>query len=189
MNFSLKKDKGFTLIELIVSVSIFAVAVTICLGAILSVFNANQKSKTLRSVMDNLNITMEGMTRTIHFGTNYHCSATTPPPTTSPLDCGSPGSSILYVRAVDGSQVKYSWTAGGPIMKSINGGVDSALTSTDVVITSLVFRVYGSLPFATPDLLQPRVVIVVSGYVGTKVATRSIFNLETTVSQRLIDFQ
>ena len=66
---------GFTLVELMVSVSIFAIVMFISLGSILSILDANQKSKTLRSVMDNLNSAMESMTRTVRFGINYHCGS------------------------------------------------------------------------------------------------------------------
>ncbi len=182
---NLKQNKGFTLIELMVSMSIFLVSLLICMGAIVSVFDANSKSKTLRSVMDNLNITLESMTRTIRFGTNYHCGVSLP--INLPLDCGGSGDSNLTVRAQDGTQVSYS-LSGGRIMRTI--GVSTyALTSPDVTITTLAFRVYGSAPFNSgTDLFQPQVIIVVSGYVGSKPTTQSTFTLETTISQRVLDF-
>ena len=181
------KKSGFTLVEIMVAVSVFVLVMVISSGAIISVFNANQKSKTLRSVMDNLNLTMESMTRTIRFGTNYHCGATIPPPTTSPLDCGNPGSNTLTVRAVDGTQVTYS-LSGGRIIRTISG-VNYFMTSGDVTISKLAFRVYGSPPY--PDLFQPQVIIVVAGSVGpsNKPLSQSIFSLQTTVSQRVFDFQ
>ena len=183
----IRNIRGFTLIEIMVAVSVFVLVMVISSGAIISIFNANQKSKTLRSVMDNLNLTMESMTRTIRFGTNYHCGATTPPPTTSPLDCGSPGSSTLTVRAVDGTQVTYS-LSGGRIIRTISG-VNYFMTSPDVTISKLAFRVYGSPPY--PDLFQPQVIIVVAGSVGpsNKPLSQSTFNLQTTISQRVFDFQ
>jgi prepilin-type N-terminal cleavage/methylation domain-containing protein len=180
-----KFTTGFTLIELLVAISLFAIVVTISLNSITGAFNAGQKSRSLRSVMDNLNITLEGMTRTIRFGTNYHCGTTGD--TTKPLDCGEPGNSTLTVKAVDGTQVKFS-LVGGRIMRSINNGTDFPLTSSDITITKLAFRVYGSPAYSTPDFFQPQVVIVISGYVGTKTATQSAFTLETTTSQRTLDF-
>ena len=64
-------NHGFTLIEIMVAVSIFSLIMVISMGSILSVFDANKKSQTLRTVMDNMNFTLEGMTRTIRFGRNY----------------------------------------------------------------------------------------------------------------------
>ena len=73
VSFSLIRNiRGFTLVEIMVAVSVFVLVMVISSGAIISVFNANQKSKNLRSAMDNLNLTMESMTRTIRFGTKYH---------------------------------------------------------------------------------------------------------------------
>lgn len=186
--------KGFTLVELMVAISIFVVVITISMGSILSVFAASQKSKTLRSVMDNMNITLESMTRTIRFGTNYHCGSSGN--TALPLDCGGSGDTSLTVKSEEGKQVTYS-LVGSRIAKSVDGGTNYYLTSPDVTVSKLVFRVYGSSPWvgssggcSSPnDCLQPEVIVVVSGSVGVKASTKSTFTLETTASQRQIDFQ
>ena len=182
-----KNCNGFTLIELMVAVSVFVVVMFISGGAILRVLDANQKSKTLRSVMDNLNVTLESMTRTIRFGTNYHCGPIAVPPQPPPLDC-SGGSNALTVRDVyTGLPVTYS-LSGGCIARSINGAANQCLTSPDVNITNMTFRVSGSAPY--PDLFQPLVVIVIGGTVtGSKPGTQSSFSLETTASQRNFDLQ
>lgn len=181
----IKRNRGFTLVELMVAVTIFSVVMVISMGSIIGVFDANQKSKTLRSVMDNLNIAMESMTRTIRFGTNYHCGTSLP--LTVPLDCGGAGNSDLTVRAQNGAQTSYS-LVNGRIMRTI-GANTYGLTSPDVTITTLNFRVFGAPPYAGgTNLLQPQVIIVVSGYVGTKATTQSTFTLQTTVSQRILDF-
>ena len=49
---------GFTLVELMVSVSLFAIVMVISMGSVVSVFDANKKSQSLRTVMDNLNSTI-----------------------------------------------------------------------------------------------------------------------------------
>ncbi len=182
------EKKGFTLIELMVSVSIFALVMTISMGAILSVLNANQKSQTLRSVVDNLNATLESMTRTIRFGTNYVCG--------DPGDAHSPncaGDSTFTVIDSDGRTVVYS-LSDSHIMRSIDGEEALALTSPEVEIQSLAFTVTGALPLTdsgygtdagTP--LQPKVVILIKGRVVGKGATGSAFTLQTTVSERQLD--
>ncbi len=181
-NKKLKRNKGFTLIELMVASSIFLVVMLIVSGSIVSIFDANQKSKNLRSVMDNLNLALESMTRTIRFGKNYHCGSSGD--LSQPQDCAG-GSTALTVRAVDGVQTTYS-LSGNRISRTL-GGQANFLTSPDVTITSLNFWVLGTNPF--PDTLQPKVIVTISGYVGSKATTRSTFNLETTISQRTFDFQ
>ena len=190
------KQKGFSLIELMVSMTIFAVVMVICMGSIVSVLDANQKSQTLRAVMDNMNFTLESMTRTIRFGENYHCSDNvgSPYPTyDQPLDCpnsslGVNPSSTLYLKTSNGDAVEYS-LSGGKIIKTQNG-VASKITSDDVTVTNLTFYVRGSYAYNSGnDVYQPRVIIVVKGYSGLVQTTKTEFVLETTASQRKFDFQ
>ncbi len=181
------KNKGFTLAELLVSVSVFTVVMVISTGSVLSVFDANRKSQNLRSVMDNLNFTLESMTRTIRFGRNYHCDITQGS-LSSPRDCAG-GSSSIALTSPASSQVVYK-LVGSRVARSINGGADYYLTGTDVTITHLSFRVFGSPLYSNgADLYQPQVIMVIGGYVGIKPTLRSTFSLETTVSQRQFDSQ
>ena len=186
----MKKNKpkfttGFTLIELMVAVSVFSIVMVICMGSILSVFDANKKSQSLRAVMDNLNSAMEGMTRAIRFGDTYHCGSTGS--LSSPQDCPL-GDQSLTLFSSSGTQITYK-LSGSQIVKTI-GGTDYPVTSSNIVIQSLVFRVFGSPPYSGgSDLYQPQVIIVVSGYAGSKPTDKSSFTLETTLSQRKLDFQ
>ncbi len=183
---------GFTLIEIMVSISVFVVILLISSGSILTIFDANRKSQNLRSVMDNLNYTIESMTRTIRFGNTYHCDRGVVP-TYLTRDCSSGASSIVLVDS-SGSEIIFD-LSNGNITKSINGST-SNLTSSDIIITNLKFYVFGSDPYCsafsgcvTTDTNQPRVIIAVSGYVGSKATTRSTFSLQTTVSERKVDAQ
>ena len=181
-----KLVRGFTLIEMMVAVSVFSIIMTLSMGSILSILDANQKSRTLNSAMDNLNFTLEGMTRTIRFGTNYHCGSSGN--TSLPLDCASPGTS-LTLRDVNGVQVTYS-LSGGRVARSINGGANQFLTSPDMTITTLAFRVYGSPAYSNgADLFQPQAIVVIEGNVGNKNSTKTTFGLQTTITQRIFDFQ
>src|SRR3989339_910484 len=204
------KNNGFTLVELMVSITIFTVIMVISMGSILTIFDANKKSQSLRTVMDNLNYSLEAMTRTIRFGTDYHCNTNTGV-ITEPRDCN--GSDTLVVgedttiRFVASSMaVKAPDTSGGPIVqrtveykldispldgkgrivRSIDGGPENPVTSSDVNITDLRFRVIGSTLYSEepsdPDTSQPMVIITVGGFAGVKATTKSTFVLQTTVS-------
>lgn len=175
---------GFTLVELLASVAVFSLIMVMSLGSILAVLDANHKSQTLRTVMDNLNFTLEGMTRSIRFGQNYHCGSGGD--TTVSADCAG-GQNSLTIKDSAGRQVTY-FLSGTQIARSINGGTAFFLTSSDVTIQSLTFRVFGSAPYPG-DLLQPQVIIVIQGYADQKNLAKSSFTLETTISQRKFDFQ
>jgi prepilin-type N-terminal cleavage/methylation domain-containing protein len=187
------RKTGFTLIEIMVASSVFLVVMLIVSGAVVSVFAANQKSNNLRSVMDNLNLTLESMTRTIKFSRIYNCGSTS---TVVPNDCPSGGTSLTVTNG--STPVTYA-LSGGRITRTyglVSGNATSYITSPDMNITSLKFYVNGSQPFvsgfgvtcSTTDCYQPRVTIVVKGTVGTG-NKASTFSLESTISQRFFDFQ
>ncbi len=184
-----KLVSGFTLIEIMVSVSIFAIIMVISAGSIVSIFDANRKSQTLRAVMDNLSLTMESMVRTIRFGTNYHCGINPGEITVTTEDCLG-GDDSMSVLSADGEQVSY-FLDSNRIRRETNGGESYYLTSSDVTITDLFFWVEGSAPYASEGTtkLQPRVIIVIRGYAGDKPSSKSEFTLQTAVSQRAFDFQ
>ncbi len=185
-----KNMKGFTLVEIMVSVSIFAVVMLMVSSSVYAVFDSNKKSQTLRSVMDNLNLSLEAMTRTIRFGKDYHCDINTGVQS-SPRDCAG-GASSIAITDFNGNRVVYK-LVGTRIARTINGGADQYVTGTDVNISTTTFRVIGSTPYSpstgTYDLSQAKVIIVVDGYAGVKSTSRSNFVLQTTVSQRQFDTQ
>lgn len=179
---NIKNKKGFTLVELMVSVSVFTLVMVICMGSILTVLDANRKSQNLRTVMDNLNSSLEGMTRQIRFGKNYHCGTTGV--LSQPMDCAG-GASSLTLLSQTGTQVTYS-LSGGRVVRN-DSGVDYYVTSPDITVEDLTFWVFGSSVYPG-NLNQPRVIILIRGHSGPDLDTRSSFSLQTTVSQRQIDF-
>lgn len=175
--------KGFTLIEIMTAVSIFIVVLTISSGAIISVFDANRKAQTLRSSLNNLNLAIEAMSREMRFGKAYHClnSGTL----TTPNNCPSGGSFISFLST--GNQQMVYKLNGTTIERSTDGGVTYIpMTSPDVVVQNLSFYVLGAGPVPT-NTLQPKVLVVLKGYVGNSVKTRTDFSVQTLVSQRTLD--
>ena len=191
---SKKRDShcGFTLIELMVAVSIFTLVMTISMGSILAVFDANKKSQTLRAVMDNVNFTLEGMTRAIRFGRDYHCGSGGD--TAQPFSCDD-GRTSLSVLDQNGKKHTYTLnTITNRIERTIDDRTPYPVTSPDVTINKLTFYVLGAYPYCSlgcspTDMLQPRVIMVVGGHSGVKPNIKSSFSLQTTVSQRAFDFQ
>jgi prepilin-type N-terminal cleavage/methylation domain-containing protein len=75
--------KGFTLVEMLVSSSIFASLVIMATGALFSAQALNTRVQQTQIILDGVNVSMETMVRDIRYGYNYHCtqsfSTTTPP--------------------------------------------------------------------------------------------------------------
>lgn len=68
-----KNNKGYTIIETMVAISLFLVIVIFGMNALLNVNLVNQKSQDMRSVIDNLSFIMEEMSRNLRTGYNYRC--------------------------------------------------------------------------------------------------------------------
>lgn len=69
----MKNSRGFTLIEMIVSLAVFAVVVTITGGALLTLIATNQRFHYEQSIMTNLSFALDSMTRELRMGYNYVC--------------------------------------------------------------------------------------------------------------------
>ena len=197
-------QKGFTLIEIMVSVTLFAIVMTVSMGAILSIINSDRKAQAIKSVMDNLDSAVENMTRTIKTGYSYSIDSNYP----GTGDCNNPtqvnesnaikvgnaivqgvvGDSVTYaLGSVSGGQ--YSPT-GNQIVKIVSGDPNSAnnsantVTAPEVTIERMCFYVSGNS--VTPDHEQPEVIMVLEGYAGT-LQSKTNFNLQSAISQRLLD--
>lgn len=178
------------MIEVIVSVALFAVIVTVALGALLMVIDANRQAKAIKLVVNNLNLAMEGMSRELRVGSNI-CDTLGG----SGGTCNnSNGSSEIYFttdRGEDDSLFRHNQDGSDPgsIMRRI--GPDAPdnpllkLTGSDVIVDNMVFYIRGS-GIEGGTLQQPSVVIALNGHIQ-QVDERVDFNVQTTVSQRKLD--
>lgn len=182
-----KKEKGFTLVEMITAVAIFSIVMVIAMGSLLNVLGANKRSQGIQTTINNISLVMEMMSREIRTGYNYHCGNVGN--LSIPRDC-SQGENFIAFDAFSGDpgnsndQVVFK-EEGGVIYKSNDSGFSFLpLTSEEVVIEDLYFVVVGSSP---GDGEQPKVLFVAKGYMGDNEKTKTYFNLQTTVSQRPLD--
>ncbi len=175
----IKKEKAFTLIEMLISISLFTIVVTISFSALFSIMNANAKAKTMKLVINNLNMAMESMTREIRVGYRYTCSSA-PSPTTNGTDC-SGGGRIIFI-AENGDKVAYRFSSSNKTIERTRNGKIVSLIGDDVNIEDLKFYVHGT---GTGDNIQPRVLIVLKGAINRE-NEKTEFNIQTTVSQRKI---
>lgn len=196
---SLPSKKGFTLIEMIVSIGLFTIILFIASSAFLAVLNADRKSRATRIALDNLNLSLEDMSRRIKTGTTYNCGGGA-----GVMDCSYPGGTVLAITDQDDQRVTYKRGVGPNAV--ILGGCGNALfsatqgclvrekvpttplavTGKDINIQNLRFVVNGTASYSTPDVVQPYVVVLVDG-VTTVGKITSAFKLQTTITQRMYD--
>ena len=191
----------FTLIEMMVDVSLFAIVITISIGALLDMVSANRKAQAMQSVMNNLNIALDGMVRNVRMGTSYHCGSST---LSAKRSCPS-GDTTLAFEAFSGDpndtgdQWVY-WIEGNRLYKSEDSKATKlAITAPEIKINT--FKVY--VTGATRSLndfgntVQPKVVFVIKGtaaaqgntqsVVGTAKKIRSKFTIQAVATQRILD--
>lgn len=193
----LKDPRGFTLVEMMVAVAIFAIVMTVALGALLSMSESDRKAQTLKSVINNLNFSLDSMSRSIRTGQYYHCDATQGT-LTATRDCDgqsvAAASSFAFQPAQGGTTIYRLETSSsalcgqtgqiGCIVRSTDGGVTyGAITSSEVYIDALKFYVTG----AESANVQPKITILISGVVKVSGVQTSPFSLQTSVTQRLYD--
>jgi prepilin-type N-terminal cleavage/methylation domain-containing protein len=185
--------RGFTLVEMVVAFGVFVVIMVMATGSLVSILGANYEAQALKTVVNNLHFALENMSRAIRTGAVYHCD-TAQGDVTLPRDCAeSDPATSLAVLARDGKRVAYQQngavleratvTAGEEWRLSLPGAY-VPITAPEIRIEQLRFYVAGT---SRTDKEQPRVLIVLRGFVQGKGKVANRFDIETLVSQRLLD--
>ena len=178
--------KGFTLIELIVAVGLFAVIMVLSAGAYYVIIGADRNAQSVSTGIDDVSFALEAMTRDIRTGYDYCGTDPGMPANPCPTD-----HSQFAFRDNGGTVTTYSFGsqsdgAGGTVGDIEKNG--NPLTDPSINITSLAFYPQGTSPYsAGNDTEQARVFIIVSGTVaGGNVAAQQ-FDVETLATMRQSD--
>ncbi len=193
-----KAVPAFTLIELMVAVSIFAIVMLVGVGALLTMVEVNKRAQGVNAVINNLNAAVEQMSRSIRVGSTYYCGESAVPPASlilsQPEDCPVDGGLLLAFEATDGDptdtddQVVYRLN-GTQLERSLEAGDSGtwvSLTAPEVIITDFRFFVTGSTPLSGGDTTQPRVMMTIKGTAEVQGGPTQ-FTVQSSVTQRLID--
>ena len=200
MSIKKSKTRGFSLIELLVALGLFSFVITITTTGLLSLLDANAKSQTLRLAMDNLSFVLDNLSRNVRTGYNYLCYTSAPsgPDIGSDTDDCTDGEALAFTDGETGNRVTYRLyndSIERGVYDSDNGIVNPSspwrlVTASNVKITDLEFLVsgtdYNTSTGAGKDE-QPTVTIWLTGKVGSFKKTASEFEIQTTVTQRILD--
>jgi prepilin-type N-terminal cleavage/methylation domain-containing protein len=72
----IQHQKGFTLVEMLVSLALFTVVVTMSVGTLLVLIDANGRAQSTQLVVTNLTFALDSMTREIRESFNWYCGET-----------------------------------------------------------------------------------------------------------------
>lgn len=186
---------GFTLIEMMVAVTIFSIVMLVAVGSLLSIIDANRKAQTLKSVTNNLTFAIESMSRSARVGSRYHCGTGftfSKANLDAPQDCEFGGGILFAFERQNGDttsnddQIVYRYDASNHrIERSIDGGDTFILiTAPEIRIESFEVNLIGSHP---SDYRQPRAVFHIAGSISINDRIESTFNIQTSATPRILD--
>ncbi len=139
---------GFTLIEVMVAVSVFAIVITVGIGSLMTVNKGYRQSQLQRSAIDNISFAMESMTREIRIGDSYTIGSSLDFNTEHENNSGSEFTFLSFDISDDGEIVEIDDTVSYSLYQNNNnqgvirmkiGNLEQDLTSPNVDVTDLNF--------------------------------------------------
>lgn len=181
------KSKGFTLVEMMVTVLIFSIIIGVVIGVFVSAIRMQRYNLAYQQLLDQTSYAMEYMSRAIRMAVKDDGT------------CGfsgynyitSNGNTKIEFQNYEGDcQEFYLDTSVDPNQLAMSKGsdyLDIPLTSDDFNVTSLSFKVTGAPGSEHGDNLQPRVTIFMK-IQGKGLKLQPKMTMQTTISQRNLDF-
>lgn len=168
-----KSESGFTIVELLVAMSIFVIILTIAVGVFVSALRNQRLLTEQMAVNNNAALVLEQMAREMRTGYNF------------PPAIGACSDSITFTNSQKGDNATYALLAGG--ITRTEGGVTKTLTASDVVVKNLCFRVFQySGSGAKQECSPPRVLIAMEVGIKNTSSKAQSTHLETVVSSRIL---
>ncbi|MEK7579593.1 MAG: prepilin-type N-terminal cleavage/methylation domain-containing protein [Patescibacteria group bacterium] len=164
----MKRNKGFTLIELIVSIFLFSILVFVAGGSFVGALATQRRALNMKKVEENGRFIIELMAREIRVANPINTSNST-----------CPGPSVLSFQHPVNGAIEYS-VSNNQIQRRV-GGVNTIISNPDVMVSRLNFCISGN---STGDDKQPRVTIILG--LSSSSAQSEAIDLQTTVSQRVL---
>lgn len=156
-NLKPKTKNGFTLIELMITLGIFVILISIAMGGFINALRGQRVAVGLMEINDNMGLVLEQMAREIRTGYNFV-------PASGKLQFqNSKGDTVLYKLNLDGDDSnpkKYS------IEKGVNGAAPEPITAENIKIANFNVWACGENIDGTfltdcpaPNDIQPRITL------------------------------
>jgi prepilin-type N-terminal cleavage/methylation domain-containing protein len=186
-----RQPKGFTLVEMIVSIGIFALVMMVATSAYFTLISLDRRARATNQVVSNLSFAVDSMIRGIRTGTGYHCYNGSPDADGNSISgaCTQFYYTDTNLTAPNNVVTFYKETSDGTIRKCISSAVcitgGSVLTDPAITISSVVFYVRGA---GSANDMQPQVLFTIKGAMpADSSGSTATFVLEEAATQRLID--
>ncbi len=174
MNYLIKKkNKGLTMLELLVAIAIFVIVITLVVTLFLSTLKGYKKNLALQNIQNNARFLLDFITKELRM---------------SKINNPNGASSYLSITRNDPTDPSVSlnityFFSENDLVRSISDGPTGPINS-DEVITSGRFYVLG----IGNDNIQPRVTIVLKvENKGVRAEEKASITLQATLSQREVE--
>ena len=171
-SFLKKNKKGFTLVELLVSAAIFSILILSATGIFVKIMNVQKKAFAIQEVQDNISYTMEMISKEIRMMSEI---------TTKNIASDT----LVFKNSKNPVQsIVYSLTTGGQLQRSVDGGANQVITSSDVTVSDLTFYVnnWDTINGPQPMVTVNMVMEISDGNFGKAQA-----RLQTTLNGRIYE--
>ena len=202
---------GFSLVEVMVSMSIFTMVVGIAVGSLIVMMDAYGKAQSTQAAVSNVMFTLDRMSREIRTGSYYFADTTSDSLPTGgndkrTNDCSTSARTkcIAFSFIEAGSSLtkdckgsaasgriayRYNQTDKSIERRLCNIGGWQPISAPDVVVEDMYFEVRdtASLRNGNSNLDSPLVTIFIKARAGKVVSTESVFSIQSSVTQQVLD--
>ncbi len=173
---SLKAQKGFTIVELLIAMTLFTVLIGITSGAFIQSLRTQKNLTALIAANSNASITIEQIAREARTGKDFCIGANSPC-----IISAGVYKELIFTNAKN-EKVKYELIAPS-IMRSINSQTPIPVTADNVNMQILSFYIDGNQP---GDGKNARITMVLKVGAAGIPFSESVINLQTTVTTRIL---
>lgn len=180
-NLDVKMKRGFTLVEMLVAISIFGLIIGSTTGLFVSAVRSQVRALATQKLLDETSYVMEYMSRSLRMARKELNAPTCLSTNGLNYETNITNDAITFINA---QGVCQEFALGGDGKLYEIKATTLPLTSADLEITSLEFNLSGAAQPPT-DSLQPRVTISMT--ISKRGAAGPEMKIQTTVSQRNLD--
>lgn len=174
------KNRGFTLVEVLVATAMFTIIMVVLGSVMANMTAAHARTRGLRMALDNASTALEYMTREVRYGSLFHCNRNIGN-LSLPRDCPNGDDSIVFNDSV-GNQITY-YLDGQTLYKVWPSGDLIPLNEVDEFrINSFIVSVDGAE--VTGDTIPPMITFRIQGEAGPPNRVVS-FLIQTSVEGRI----
>lgn len=179
-----KNEKGMTLIEMLVAVSVFVVVVVMSSNIFTSIISGQRRSIAQQNTQENMRYVFEILSKEIRDAqkSNTDCYSAAPLPTMRIFNT-VPAKNILYLKNKNDECVAYFLVDGVLMLR--RGTRLASTTPSFLDVTGLIFEVTDNkVILGAEQRVQPRVTIKMRATMRNQPRDNIILYMQTTVSSR-----